>query len=351
MPALFPGEDKKDQTGDPPVAPIRIVEESFRPQADLRNETKKEIMKMKKVLTSPSSMGQCGNEPFALLRENGYEVVNNPYGRRLTEEEVMELAKGCVGIVAGVEPLTARVLGALPKLRCISRVGVGMDSVDLDYAGRKGIVVLNTPDGPTRGVAELTLGMTMALLRRIPQADAALKRHIWKKQIGNLVEGKRIGVVGLGRIGRSVSELFRGIKNPVIGFDPYTDMAWAHENGVELVTFEELLKEADIVTLHIPGNKDKSPFITAKELGMMKDGAFLINIARGGVVDETALYEALKNGKLAGAAIDVYTREPYDGPLCDLDNIIMTPHLGSYAKECKLKMEVDACRNLINALK
>lgn len=306
---------------------------------------------MKKVLTSPSSMGQCGNEPFDLLRENGYEIINNPYGRKLTEDEVIELAKDCVGIVAGVEPLTARVMDALPQLKCISRVGVGMDSVDLDYAKQKGIIVVNTPEGPTRGVAELTLAMTLSLLRRIPQADAAMHQHKWKKQIGNLFLDKKIGIIGLGRIGRLVAELFHGLKNPVIGFDPYANEQWAKENGVELMSFEEVLKNADIVTLHIPGNKDKSAVVGEKELNMMKDGSFLINIARGGVVSEEALYEALKSGKLAGAAVDVYTKEPYDGPLCDLDNIILTPHLGSYAMEGKLKMEVDACQNLIDALK
>lgn len=305
----------------------------------------------KKVLTSPSSMGQCGSEPFDLLRENGYEVINNPYGRKLTEDEVIELAKDCDGIVAGVEPLTPRVMDALPGLKCISRVGVGMDNVDLEYAKQKGIIVVNTPDGPTRGVAELTLAMTLSLLRRIPQADAALHQRKWKKQIGNLFLNKKVGIIGLGRIGKSVAELFRGLKNPVIGYDPFANEAWAKENGVELASFEEVLKQADILTLHVPGNKDKSPVIGAAELAQMKDGAFLINIARGGVVDEAALYDALKDGKLTGAAIDVYTKEPYDGPLCDLDNIIMTPHLGSYAKEGKLQMEIDAVKNFIAAVK
>ncbi len=304
----------------------------------------------KKVLTSPSSMGQCGSEPFDLLREHGYEVINNPYGRKLTEDEVIELAKDCDGIVAGVEPLTARVMKALPNLKCISRVGVGMDSVDIEYAKQNGIIVVNTPDGPTRGVAELTLAMTLSLLRRIPQADAALHQHKWKKQIGNLFLDKKVGVIGLGRIGRSVAELFRGLKNPVIGYDPFANEAWAKENGIELLPFDEVLKQADIVTLHVPGNKDKSPVIGAEQLAIMKDGAFLINIARGGVVDETALYNTLKEGKLAGAAIDVYTKEPYDGPLCDLDNIIMTPHLGSYAKEGKLQMEIDAVKNFLKAV-
>lgn len=296
-------------------------------------------------------MGQCGSEPFDILQENGYEVINNPYGRKLTEDEVIELAKDCVGIIAGVEPLTPRVMDALPNLKCISRVGVGMDNVDLEYAKLKGIIVVNTPDGPTRGVAELTLAMTLSLLRRIPQANAALHQRKWKKQIGNLFLDKKVGIIGLGRIGKSVAELFRGLKNPVIGYDPCADEIWAKENEVELASFEDVLKQADILTLHMPGNKDKSPVIGRTELAKMKDGAFLINIARGGVVDEDALYDVLKDGKLAGAAIDVYTKEPYDGPLCDLDNIIMTPHLGSYAKEGKLQMEIDAVLNFLSSVK
>lgn len=306
---------------------------------------------MKKVLTSPSSMGQCGREPFTLLQEQGYEIINNPYGRKLTEDEVIELAKDCVGIVAGVEPLTPRVMDALPNLKCISRVGVGMDNVDIEYAKLKGITVVNTPDGPTRAVAELTLAMTLSLLRRIPQANAALHQRKWEKQIGNLFLDKKVGIIGLGRIGKSVAELFRGLNNPVVGYDPFPNPVWAKDKGVELVSFEDVLKRSDILTLHIPGSLDKSAVIGSKEIALMKDGSFLVNIARGGVVDENALYEAIKCGKLAGAAIDVYSKEPYDGPLCDLDNIIMTPHLGSYAKEGKLQMEIDAVKNLINALK
>lgn len=304
-----------------------------------------------KVLTSPSSFGQVGNEPFSLLEENGFEIINNPYGRKLTESEVIELAKDCVGIVAGVEPLTARVMDALPDLKVISRVGIGMDSIDLDHAKEKGITVRNTPDGPTRAVAELTLAMTLSLLRRIPQADASLKNKVWKKQTGNLILNKVIGVVGLGRIGRLVSELFRGIGNPVIGFDPYADAAWAAKNGVELADFETVLKQADIITLHVPGNADKSPVIGAAELALIKQTALLINISRGGIVDEDALFEVLSTGKLAAAAIDVFVEEPYSGPFTELDNVVLTPHIGSYAEEGKLLMEIEAVNNLIFEIK
>jgi D-3-phosphoglycerate dehydrogenase len=178
-----------------------------------------------------------------------------------------------------------------------------------------------------------------------------LKNRQWKKQTGNLIFEKKIGIIGLGRIGRLVAELFRGIGNPVIGFDLYPDEIWAQRKGIRLRSFDEVLKEADIITLHVPGNKDKSPVISEKEIGKMKDGAFLVNLSRGGVVDEKALYESLQNGKLAGAAVDVFTQEPYNGQLCELDNIVLTPHIGSYAKEGKLQMEIDAVNNLIKILK
>lgn len=306
---------------------------------------------MKKVLTSPSSFGKITDEPFNHLVDNGYEYINNPYGRRLTEDEVIEIAKDCIGIVAGVEPLTKRVMDALPSLKCISRVGVGMDSVDLKYAKEKGIIVVNTPNGPTRAVAEMTLGMTMSLLRRVPQAYANLKQGIWKKETGNLLFGKKVGVIGLGRIGRMVAETFRALGNDVVGYDLYPNQEWATANNVEVASMEDVLKQADIITLHVPANKDKSPLLTKQHFDIIKDGAFLINLSRGGIVDEVALYDVLKSNKLTAAAVDVYSEEPYNGPLLELDNIVVTPHLGSYAKEGKLQMEIDAVLNLVDALK
>jgi len=304
-----------------------------------------------KVLASPSSIGQVGGEPFDLLIANYYQIIKNPYGRKLTEDEVIELGKDCIGIVAGVEPLTKKVMDALPYLKCISRVGAGIDNVDLAYAKQKGIIVANTPDGPTRAVAELTIAMTLSLLRKIPQADAAMKSKIWKKQIGSLLFEKHVGVIGLGRIGRLAAEMFRALGNPVIGYDLYPDKEWAASRNIQIGSINDVLSKADILTLHVPGNKDKTPVVGSDEIEKMKEGSYLINIARGGVVDEEALYDALVKNKLAGAAVDVFLKEPYDGPLCSLDNVVLTPHLGSYAKEGKLKMEIEAVENLINVLK
>lgn len=306
---------------------------------------------MNNILTSPSSFGQISREPFDILEKNGFIIQNNPYSRKLTENEVVELAKECVGIVAGVEPLTKKVMDALPNLKCISRVGVGMDSVDLDYAKQKGITVVNTPDGPTRSVAEMSIALTYSLLRKIPQADANIKKGIWKKGIGNLLFGKTVGVVGLGRIGKMVAEMYSKLGNTVIGFDLYPDKEWAKQNSVKLVDLDELMHKSDVISLHVPPNKDKTAIIGKDQLLKMKKSAFLINAARGGVVDETALFDLLEQNNIAGAAIDVFSEEPYNGPFVTIDNVILTPHLGSYAAEGKLKMEIDAVKNLIESLR
>ncbi len=304
-----------------------------------------------KVLTSPSSIGQIDSMPYDLLEEHGYKVVKNPFGRKLSEEETIELGKDCVGIVAGVENLNAKVIDSLGNLKCISRVGVGMDSVDIPYAESKGIKVLNTPNGPTRAVAELTLGLTLSLLRKIPFAHYDLKNRIWKKQTGNLLFEKKVGVLGLGRIGRMVAEIFRSLGNEVLGYDLNPNLEWANKYGVSILAFEEMMSNSDILTIHIPGNKNGSAALRKDELSLLKDDAFVVNVSRGGVIDEEDLYDILVKGKLSAVALDVFSQEPYSGKLCDLENVILTPHIGSYAREGKLRMEVDAVMNLINALK
>ena len=304
-----------------------------------------------KILLSPSSIGQISSAPLDLLTSNGYEIIINPYGRKLTSNEVVSLASDCIGIVAGLEPLDKTVLNKLPKLKCISRVGVGMDNIDIDYAEEKGIKIINTPDGPTRAVAELTLGLTMSLLRKIPSANNDIKNKNWKKYTGNLLFNKKIGVLGLGRIGKNVSELFLGLGNEVYGYDINPDLEWVKKKNFYLKGFNEILSTCDIITVHIPGSNNSKPFISKKELNLMKKDSILINVSRGGVVDETDLFNFLKENKILGAAVDVFNEEPYYGPLCDLDNIILTPHMGSYAKEGKLQMEIDAVNNLISSLK
>jgi D-3-phosphoglycerate dehydrogenase len=303
-----------------------------------------------KILISTSSFGASGSEPLDLLARNGFETVINPYARKLTAEEVVDLAGDCEGILAGVEPLNAAVLARLPKLRCISRVGVGLQNVDLQAAEANGIVVRNTPGGSSRAVAELTLGLALALLRRIPLADRNLRMGLWKKEMGFLLCGKTVGIIGLGSIGRLVAELFLGMGCQVIASEPAPDETWLKQFSVPLAPLEDLLSKSDIISLHLALEPGEGPLIGAPEIELMQESAFLINLARGEAVDEEALYQALSSGRIAGAALDVFVDEPYKGRLAELEQVVLTPHLGSYAREARLEMELQAVENLIEAL-
>jgi D-3-phosphoglycerate dehydrogenase len=269
----------------------------------------------------------------------------NPHGRGLTEDEAIGLLQDCAGVAAGTEPLSRRVMAALPQLRVISRCGAGMDNVDLDAARERGIVVRNTPDAPTRPVAELTLGLALNLLRNVSRMDRELRQWIWKKRMGNLLRGRKIGIVGYGRIGRAVAGLFTLMGCEAAFSDPFVQRG--EHRRMELAA---LIAWADMVTLHCPTPKDGSLVLDAGRIAAMKPGSFLLNAARGGLVDEEALYRALESGTLAGAALDVYAGEPYAGPLKTLPNALLTPHVGSYAREARVEMEVETVNNLLEAL-
>jgi D-3-phosphoglycerate dehydrogenase len=304
-----------------------------------------------KVIVTPSSFGKCGNLPLELLKNENYEMILNPFGRKMTAEEVMTLGKECVGIIAGVEPLNSKVLKSLSSLRCISRVGVGIDNIDLVCAKELGIVVKNTPDGPTRAVAELTIGLIIDVLRKISYRDREIRKGNWPKEMGVLLQGKKVGILGIGRIGRTVAELLVPFGCEVLCCDINPDVKWCNKYKIPLLPLEDLLKQSDVICVHAACAADEMPLLGKKELEMMKKGVFLINMSRGGVVDEKALYHALKTNRLGGAALDVFCKEPYSGPFTELDNVVLTPHIGSYAKEARLEMEVQAVQNLLDVIK
>ena len=303
-----------------------------------------------KVMIAPSSFGECGSEPIAMLEQHGFTLIHNPHGRKLKAEEVIALAKDCEGILAGLEPLSADVLRQLPKLRCISRVGVGMQNVDIEAAASQGIAVRNTPDGPSQAVAELTIGMAFALLRRIPLADRNLRAGTWQKEMGFLLSGKKVGIVGLGRIGKEVAKLFLALNCQVMASDPAPDMPFIEKHALKLVSLEALLVESDLVCLHLSVSPDAPPILGVKQLACMKPTSFLLNLARGEAVDEDALFDALSEKRIAGAALDVFSVEPYHGRLSALENTVVTPHLGSYAHEARRMMEIQSVENLIEVL-
>jgi D-3-phosphoglycerate dehydrogenase len=300
-----------------------------------------------KVLITTSSFGQ----PKELVEKAGYAVALNPHKRKLTEAEVTALLAEHkpVGMIAGVEPLTAAVLeAAASHLKVVSRCGVGLDSVDLAAASRLGIKVLSTPDAPSPAVAELAVALMLDCSRKVSEADRALRAGKWQALQGRLLGDKTVGVLGLGRIGSRVCRILSGFGCSVLGYDPAES---AGVPGVDKVSFDEVLAESDIVTLHLPITDGTRHLIDAQRLSKMKKGSILINCARGGLVDEKALADALASGQIAAAGLDCFENEPYTGPLTSLPNVVLTAHMGSAAQECRGRMENEAALNLLGGLK
>jgi len=306
-------------------------------------------MKHKTILTTTSSYGASDPAPFEKMQRLGLNVILNPYGRKLTEKEVQTFLEEHrpVGLIAGVEPLTERVMQNTPSLKVISRCGIGLDSVDLEAAKSLGITVINTPDAPTIPVAELTMGMILGLLRKIHVSEAGIREGRWERPMGTLLHGKTVGIIGCGRIGTRLARTLQGFDCTVLGFDPaISDCSYC-----KLVDLYNVFATSDIISLHLPYCGQTHYFINADRLASMKKGAYLVNAARGGLVDEDALFQALNTGHLAGAALDCFEQEPYQGPLKELKNVLLTAHIGSYAREGRIMMEAQAMKNLIQELK
>ena len=303
-------------------------------------------LKGNKILIGPSSFAAIDIEPMNRLVESGCTVIDNPYKRKLSKAELFEiLADDVTGLIAGLEPLDRDVLEN-SSIRVISRCGSGMSNVDVVAAGKLGIKVFSTPFGPTNAVAELTIACLLALLREISQIDNSMHMRRWDKRIGFELRGKRVAVIGYGRIGQRVGKLLSAFEAEVIAVDPeYDDNSQGSIINMEL---NESLNEADIITVHSGGNE---LLLGEKEFKAMKQGVFILNAARGELVDESSLIDALDIGKVAGAWMDTYSEEPYSGPLCDYSQVILTPHIGSYTAECRVAMETEAVNNLLKGLK
>ena len=304
-----------------------------------------------RVFISTSTFAEYDKLPLKLLNDAGMNVLLNPYRRKLTQDECLSLYKDIDGLIAGTETLTAEVLKSAKKLKVISRCGVGVDNIDMNIAKKLGISVFTTPDAPTQAVAELTMGLMLDLLRRISRQDHLIRSGVWQKNVGSLLSGKTLGILGLGRIGKRVVELTLPFDLKYIAWDISPDQQFADKYKVRFMELGELLKKSDIVTIHLPYTFELKGIIGERELSLMKRDAFLLNTARGELVDEVALYNALKEKRIAGTALDVFEQEPYTGPLAKLDNVILTPHIGSYAIESRVDMEVQAVKNLIEGLK
>jgi len=258
-------------------------------------------------------------------------------------------------IVRSGTKVTPRVIESGKKLKIIGRAGVGVDNVDLPSATKRGIIVVNSPEGNTIAAAEHTLTLILAMARNIPQAYNSLRSGKWERSkfTGTELYNKVIGVIGLGKIGGRVASYLSAMEAKVIGSDPFISEERAKELGVELKSLDEVIAQSEIITLHIPKTKDTEDLINSKTIAKMKDGVRIVNCARGGVVNENDLYEAVKSGKVAAAALDVYSKEPPDfqSPLFTLENIITVPHLGAATLEAQENVAIDVVEQIIDVLK
>ncbi|MDA2909548.1 hypothetical protein MYX04_01305 [Nitrospiraceae bacterium AH_259_D15_M11_P09] len=277
------------------------------------------------------------------LVRSGCEVIDNPYKRKLTKVELLNLlANGVTGLIAGLEPLDRDVL-TRSTLQVISRCGAGLSNVDLKAAEDLGIKVRRTPDAPTSAVAELTVGAMITLMRRVPQMDRDLHLGRWSKHVGVQLEGKTVLIIGFGRIGRKVAALVRPFEIKVLAVDPTLQ---GTVDGVPVLTLDVALPQADVICFHASCAEE---ILGKHEFKLIKPGTFLLNASRGELVNETCLCQALDCGVIAGAWLDTFVEEPYTGPLTQYHQVILTPHIGSSSIECRRRMEMEAVENLLAA--
>lgn len=293
-----------------------------------------------------SSRFERANLERVLPKLHTVNVVYNDSGKRLSEDQLIaRCPPRCVAIIAGLEPLTRRVLERYPDLKVVSRLGTGMDSVDVSAARERGVTVVGTPDATTDAVAELTVGLMLASLRGVTIADRNIRNETWSPVQGGLVKGRVVGVVGFGRIGRRVAELVEAFGANVVFFDPLV----ATHDPRRRDSLDDLLRASDVVTLHAPLNDDTRGILGKAQLALLRDGCVVVNVARGGLIDESALVDAVREGRLR-AAVDCFVDEPYTGPLRTLEGVVLTAHMGSLTAETRQAMEETAARSVVSEL-
>ncbi len=305
-----------------------------------------------KVLVTPTSFCKPQNEAArSKLEAFADEVVYNEYGRPLEPEEVKAMLPGCDGYIAGLDYITAEALEGADILKVISRYGAGVDRVDLAAAKEKGIAVTNTPGTNAVAVCELAFALMLSLARSVPRLDCMVKNGQWPRNSGVELMGKTLGIIGFGAIGKNLAVRAKAFGMNVMAYDPYFDEAFAKDNGVKKSELDYLIEQSDFMSLHVPLNEHTHHMIGEKRIASMKDGAFIINTARGGLIDEAAAAKALNDGKLGGVGLDAYEVEPVtQSPLIGLDNVVMTPHTGAHTNEAVSAMGMMAVDNLIAVL-
>jgi D-3-phosphoglycerate dehydrogenase len=286
-----------------------------------------------------------------MLREKGYEVVLNSQGRPLKQEELLELAADADGLLVGIDEVSRQVIEGSPNLKAISKYGVGVDNIDLQAARERGIIVTNTPGVNTEAVADLAVALMLCAARQVVAADHSIRKGEWKKFMGVSLFKKTVGILGTGQIGRAVARRLKGFEADLLLYDIARDEEFAAAIGGRYAGLEEVLQEADFVSVHLPLLPATRNLIGEAELRLMKAGAIIVNTARGGIIDETALVKAIREKWIRGAALDTFSVEPLaNEELRKLPNVVLTPHIGAYTEEAVLMMGMQAARNLIDAL-
>jgi D-3-phosphoglycerate dehydrogenase / 2-oxoglutarate reductase len=299
---------------------------------------------VKRVLVTPRSLTNSDHPAFGSLRQAGWEIVLGPKGRLPEEPELCGLVRGCLGWIAGVEPVTAKVLAAADALKVISRNGSGVDNIPVVEAAQRGITVLRATGANAQGVAELTLGLALAAARGIHLADRGLKEGVWSRSMGTELNGRRVAVVGYGRIGQAVARLFAAFGSIVSVIEPL-EVATEPFSRVKL---EDAIREADLITLHCPPAADGSPLLTKALLSQVRPGLMLINTARRALVDEEGLLQQIESGRIAAYCSDVFDHA--DGSPAKLiahPRVIATSHLGAFTRESVDRAALEAVQNLL----
>ena len=307
---------------------------------------------MARVLITTVPFAAYNRLPLDLLESLGAEFLINPIGRRLKEDELAELVGETEILIAGTEPITAKVMDAAPNLRLISRVGIGLDNVDLLGARERGIAVSYTPEAPAPAVAELTVGLMLSLLRSTHLATLEMHRGEWQRHMGRRIPEVTIGIIGTGRIGSRVLRRLIPFGTPrILVNDLAPEPNLVPELRLEWVGKDTIYREADVISLHLPMTRQTRHMIRREQLEMMKPDALLINTSRGGIIDEQDLFTVMQEGHLGGAAIDVFEEEPYTGPLGQIDRCMLTSHMGSMSIDCRSRMEIEATEEAVRYLR
>jgi D-3-phosphoglycerate dehydrogenase len=304
-----------------------------------------------KVLSTSPTFGYYVSEPSEYLESHGFKVELFPQGKKISEEELIRSAGEYDAIIVGIEKITRSVIEASKKLKILTKHGIGVDNIDVKAASSKGIVVTNAPGTNSEAVADLTIGLFLSLARSIPFADRSVKEGKWPRMVGVQINGKVLGIIGLGQIGKRVAKRALGFDMRILAYDLFKDEAFARKSGITYVSLDEVLAESDFLSIHVPFSPSTRGLIGERELNLMKKGAFLVNISRGDIVDEKALNRALQEGIIRGAALDVFTSEPPMGsPLLTLDNVILTPHMGAYTSEALRETGLVCARSIVDVL-